>query len=163
MIAEQYRNVVYRLRALKQLGEVSSLLHWDQEVLLPKRGAAGRGDQLAIMAKLRHEQATDPRFVEELRSLAEDRALTGDEAVVVREAWRDIRRAVKVPAPLVEEIARSEAHTHTQWILARKERRFSVVKDALKKLLSLKREYAAAISAYARAEPGYLYDALLDL
>jgi len=78
-------------------------------------------------------------------------------AANIREIRRAYDRATRVPAKLVEELARTSALAHDVWVEARRASDFERFRPWLAKLVALKREEAAAIGA-----GGVLYDALLD-
>ena len=97
---------VWRERAL--LGSCTALLAWDEETYLPRGGAAFRADQLAYLAGLEHEKATDPRLGDLLADVDNSDLVSNplsDEAVNVREWQRQYARLTRVPQPLIEEIA----------------------------------------------------------
>jgi carboxypeptidase Taq len=47
-----------RLAEVNDLGRVAELLDWDERTMMPPRGAAVRAEQLATLARVRHEKAT---------------------------------------------------------------------------------------------------------
>lgn len=155
---QRYDEFVRRVKELRTLGSIEWLLNWDQQTMMPKSGADNRAGQLATLAAVIHEKRTDPRFVELIQSLQSESSLSADARVNLRETWREVERAIKVPAELVRAIVTAEADTHQLWLDARKANKFAVVSSALEKLVGLKREYAQA--TFRR---GSLYDALLDL
>ena len=53
------RQLAERIRRLRDLDAVISLLFWDEETYLPDGGRAGRGTQLGAMESLRHELLVD--------------------------------------------------------------------------------------------------------
>ena len=77
-----------------------------------------RGEQMALLAGLVHERATDPRLGDLLERV-ESSELTGDpesaEAVNVRELRRDYDRETRLPRKLVEEMARVSAQSSQAW------------------------------------------------
>jgi carboxypeptidase Taq len=77
--------------------------------------------------------------------------------VNIREVRRAYERATRVPATLVEELARTSALAQDVWVEARKASDYARFRPWLDKLVALKREEAKAIG-----RDGPLYDALLD-
>src|SRR5262249_37348317 len=75
----------------------------------------------------------------------------------IREIRRGYDRAVKVPAALVEELARVSTMAQQVWRDARKADNFSLFRPPLERLVQLLREKADAIG-----HKGTRYDALLD-
>ena len=115
---------------------------------------------MALLARLGHEQLTAPALGELLGDV-EGSALVAEaesaEAVNVREIRRVYDRAVKVPAALVEELARTVTRAQQVWQEARKHNDFPAFAPWLDKIVRLKREEAQAVG-YADSP----YDALLD-
>src|SRR3954447_7201781 len=107
---QPYEEFTKELREIALLGSINELLSWDEHVNLPSAGAPHRGDQEALMARLRHERFTSPRIGELLSKLESSdlgRDPESDAAANVRETRRDYTRATKLPASLVEEMAKT--------------------------------------------------------
>ncbi len=154
-----YAELVARSRELAVLQSCASVLGWDQQTYMPRGGAAFRGDQLALIAKLAHAEATHPRFGELLSELGGAFEEGTVEAANVRELMHGYNRATKLPGQLVEELARVTAAAHEAWVEARSGNTFATFRPHLETILALKREEAAAVRT---AEHAHLYDALLD-
>lgn len=157
-IQERYESFVELLRERRRLSEIHALCGWDEQVNLPNAAGPGRGEQLAVLAKVIHERSTAPAFVDELQLLRSSDGLTEDQMIVLRETWREVERALKVPAELVAAIAEAESSTYSQWIEARSADSFEHVRTQLENLLALKCEYADALRGERTR-----YDAMLDL
>ncbi len=151
-----YRELIDRYREKCLLDSAAGVLGWDERTYLPPKGSAFRADQMALLAKLSHEKLTHQRLGELLGQLEGSR-LDDDAAVNVREIRRVYDRAVKMPARLVEELARTTTRAQNVWQEARKNNDFPAFAPWLDKLVSLKREEAQAVGY--RESP---YDALLD-
>ena len=145
-------------RDVLQLSRVGGLLNWDEQVNMPPRGAAARGEAKATLAGVLHERICDERFGEALAELGADSALGEFETARVREARRERDRAVRVPAALVRALAQAESAGFEAWQVARAESDFSLFRDPLERIVSLRREEADAVGY----EGGERYDALLD-
>lgn len=158
--AQAYDWLVEWAREIFLLDGSASLLHWDQRTYIPAKGHEHRSRQLALLAKLVHERAADPRIGEAL-SLLEASPLDSPEyphaAANVREWRRDYDRVVKIPQDLAVELVRTASVAETAWEQARQANDWEGFKPHLKRMLELKREEADAVG-YA-SEP---YDALLD-
>lgn len=142
------------------LGSTLGILQWDAEIVMPRNGVKHRGDQMALLAGLVHDRATDAR-IGELLSAVEGSPLIDDpdsvEAVNVRELRRDYDRQTKLPRELVEEMSRVNAHSHQAWAEAREKDEFTLFEPWLDKMFALARQKADAM--------GYddvRYDALLE-
>lgn len=155
-----YEELIQRSREQSLIASCSSLLGWDEQTYMPIGGAGHRGEQLAMLAGLSHDRATDPR-VGDLLATVEGSKLVDDpespEAVNVRELRRTFDRLTRLPRSLVEELARATSKAHQEWITAKRERNFETLRPSLETIFSLKRDEAACLGG--GDEP---YDALLD-
>jgi carboxypeptidase Taq len=149
--------ILNELRIQKNLQGVVALLSWDEQVMMPASAQPQRSEQVSLIAKWKHERLTEERFVTAVREESLKTSLTDEEQAIIRELKRDVDRATLVPSRLVEEISKTESDAHAAWLRAREERSFKVVTPVLKSLLTLKKEYASAISPELSN-----YDALLD-
>lgn len=143
---------------IHDLQEIQQLLDWDQQVIMPPRGAAQRGHQQAALAALVHQRLTSQELGDLIEEIQECPDLDEAGRADVREARRAYRRAVRVPESLVA--ARTEACVHSQlvWEEARAKNDFPLFLPHLQKVLALTREMAQAL----REEGQTLYDALLE-
>ncbi len=145
------------------LAGARSLLEWDQLCMMPRRGAEGRGHQLAALAAVYHEMLGADELGRQLDRLED--ALDGLEphqALVQRGCLRNLRRererALRVPVQLVESLERARTRGHQSWLEAREAERFEVFQPALTELVGLVSEASACL-----VEPGdHPYDALMD-
>ncbi len=154
-----------RLRAaMREIGHARSvlaLLGWDQETMMPRRGAPARAEQIAFMARLVHERLSHPALADRIAEAQADPDVLADsrEQANVREFLRDHERAVRVPAALVEELARTSAQAVEVWRAARERSDFASFAPWLERLVELNRRRAECLGA---PEGGELYDALLE-
>ena len=157
---EAYDGLIRRVKAVSLLGSCEAVLHWDHQTYMPPKGGAHRAEQLALLAGLCHEQFTEPE-VGDLLSLAETGELARVSASAVAVNLREIRRAydraTRIPATLVQELARTSTLAQDVWVEARKASDFGRFRPWLEKLVGLKREEAQAVG-----RGGSLYDALLE-
>src|SRR3954469_9202059 len=95
-----YDDLVRRVREAGVLASCAGLLGWDERTYMPRAGAAHRGEQMALLARLGHEMLPAPR-VGERRAGVEGRPPAAspetDAAANVREIRRDYDRATKLP------------------------------------------------------------------
>ncbi|MBL8867149.1 MAG: carboxypeptidase M32 [Planctomycetia bacterium] len=153
-----YTDLMNRAKTVALLHSCSSVLHWDQQTQMPKAGATHRGEQLALLARLAHKEATNPK-IRDLLIEAESEPCDADsfEAANLREFRHAYDRARKIPPRLVEELARATAMANEAWAEARAAADFAKFRPHLETIVALKREEAAAIGWSAHP-----YDALLD-
>jgi carboxypeptidase Taq len=127
---------------------------------MPVGGVEHRGNQLALLAGLHHEKATDPRIGELLQELERDAPVDDPQAppaVNLRELRRAYGRLTRLPRRLIEELTRTTTLAQHEWAAARRAADFARFRPWLEKILSLKRCEAECL--------GYEdlpYDALLD-
>jgi carboxypeptidase Taq len=145
-------------QAGRDLRVASSILEWDQETLMPPRGAAARGRVLATLAAARHERLTAPELRAALEDFAAEVAPDSDDAAQADRARHEIDRASRIPAELASAEAAAQSAALVSWQAARAARDFSLFAPDLRRLLAIVREKAAA---WAGAQ-GRPYDALLD-
>ena len=66
-----YDELRERLGRINDLSRAASLLAWDERTMMPKAGAEARSEQLATLARVRHEMFTDEaigRLIDEVRA-----------------------------------------------------------------------------------------------
>ena len=114
------------MHQLADLGRMSALLSWDQQVLMPRKGAEGRARAVATLRVIRHRQLTDPRLGE-LLDEARAADLDAPRAAMVRVLAHDRDRAVKLPDDLVRRLALAGSRGQTVWEVARKRPRLGAV------------------------------------
>lgn len=158
--AQAYAELVQLSRETTVMASSLALLQWDAEICMPRGGVKHRGEQMALVAGIVHDRATQPRIAE-LLSAIEGTPLVSDEesaeAVNVREIRRDFDRATRLPRRLVEEMARVSALSSQAWSEARDHDDFKSFAPWLDQTFALAREKADAFG-YKTAR----YDALLD-
>lgn len=160
-MSQDYAALQKLLREVATLASVGNLLHWDQETMMPPKAAPLRAEELALVARLAHERATNPRIDELLTRCEADSALVADplEAANLREIRRDYDRALKLPPELVAEINETSSHAVEAWKQARADNDFGRFRPWLERQFELGRRKAECFGAPAGGE---LYDALVD-
>lgn len=155
-----YEKLCNHVRQAAQLESISALLNWDERTYMPLEAGDYRAEQIALVTSLIHERRTDPRlgaWLDQLASHPEMSDAKSDVATVVRRVRREYERQKKLPARLVEELARQSVAGQQVWVEARKANDFNRLAPFLQSILDLKREQAVCW--------GYddcPYDALLD-
>src|SRR5262249_32027856 len=142
------------------LDRAARLLSWDQETMMPKRGAGLRARSRATIQGIFHHRLTHPRLGELLDGVAEPAApgaLPVEDPASGRELQRDYDRAVKLPNSFVRELAEATARGVEVWRHAREDARFADFVPALARIIELKRRQSEYLG-YAE----HPYDAHLD-
>jgi carboxypeptidase Taq len=151
-----YERLAARFRLIATIGECGSMLGWDAATVMPPGGGAARGEQLAVLAVLRHAQLVAPEVEADLAA-----AETADpwEAANLRLMRHAFARAQALPADLVEAQAKVNSDCEKVWRVARHDGDFAMVKPQLAEVLRLTREVAGCLSASLGLDR---YDALMD-
>ena len=155
---EQLRS---RLAEISDLGSAGAILAWDQQVMMPARGAFVRAEQLATIGRIAHEKFIAPevgKLLDELEGFEQEHDYDSFEASLIRVVRADYAKASKVPAELRAEIARASSLALPVWAKARRENDFDAFRPLLERNLELRRRYIACFDGDF-AEP---YDVLLD-
>lgn len=155
-----YTRLCTHARETALLESVLSLLNWDERTLLPAAGGAYRADQVTYLSNLMHQRRTDPRVGEWLGQLGDSelaRDPHSDAGATIRELKREYDKQRKLPASLVEQLARAAVLGQQAWTEARQRNDFASFQPHLETMIRLKREQAQAIG-YAQ----HPYDALID-
>ena len=145
------------LKQTAALSQVSGLIAWDQETMMPERGAQQRAEQAGAMAAVIHARESDPRISEWLSEI-DHNSLSEFDQCNVDQAKRSHLHATKIPEQLASEMAKASAEGQMIWTKARDAKDFSMFAPALKKLVELKRQEAACLAQDGMSD----YDALLD-
>lgn len=141
---------------LYYLRTVAGLLSWDQETMMPPKGAESRAKQLSLISSLHHQRLTSPQFGE-LLSQIQAESLDPDMQPIAREMARDYHRAVKVPIRLVQEMTETASLAYDAWTRARQQADFDSFAPWLEKVFALKKEEAHCLGFEKNP-----YDAHLD-
>jgi len=158
-----YDSLLQRSREIALYSSAASVLSWDQETYMPVKAGAYRAEQLGQMAGLAHRLGTAPEIGDWLKACEDSLPPCADEeetalrAANVREWRRDYDRATKLPARLVEDLAKTTSLAREAWAQARQESNFAAFAPWLEKILGLVREQAEGWGYTTCA-----YDALLE-
>lgn len=147
----------------EELGRVSdvrsaiALLHWDQEVNMPPKGAPARGEQLATLSAIAHRMFTDPALGDGLKELADGGGLGADDGKLVEETLYDYERATKLPESFVHTFAEEQSKAYVAWVEAREKADFALFCPHLETMVDLLRQKADFLGY-----EGSPYNALLE-
>ena len=64
--------LLQHLRQTAALEQVAGLISWDQETMMPSKGAAERVEQSGVLAELLHGRHSDPKIMEWIGGLDTD-------------------------------------------------------------------------------------------
>jgi len=161
MIETPLSQLRQRWRQIHDLQEAQGVLDWDQQTMMPRRGAEQRGQQVAALAAVAHEKLTAPKLGDLLAAAEVDAAALDrdpDLRADLRELRRERDRAVRLPGELVAEKARVCALAQSAWEEAHTAGDFARFAPHLERVLKVMREVAGAL----RQGEASAYDVLLD-
>lgn len=152
-----YEKYKAHARKITDVNLAAGVLHWDQEVNMPPKGAAFRAQQLATLSEISHGFSVDADYGKLLEELDEDSKLSEDERRNIELSLKAFRKSQKYTAEFVKNHSVSVSEAFQAWDKAKKENDFSIFQPKLEKLVKLKRE-ECEILGYSE----HPYDALLD-
>ena len=142
--SKSYNDLLERLREITHLNHASAVLNYDRQVFMPQadNSQSSRGKQLAVLATIAHEKATDPvigKLIDEasadltelLKTSAEDEALTTAKRILELEKDSYLKSTV-IPNELAARKAALEASANHAWVKARQSNDFASFAPALK-------------------------------
>jgi carboxypeptidase Taq len=160
-VSEKFDELRTRLEEINDLVKTASLLAWDQQTMMPPRGATSRAEHLATIGRIAHQKFTSPEvghLLDDLQEFEQQHEFDSLEASLVRVARRDWEKSRRVPSELRAEMSRSSALALPVWVEARKNNDFASFLPVLQKNLDLRKRYVECFDGMYD-EP---YDALLD-
>jgi carboxypeptidase Taq len=131
-------------REITNLGNISGLLGWDQEVMMPDKGIQARKQQKKILSGILHDKITSEELGELLETI-DPEGLSIEDKAIYREIKWSHDRSKKVSRDLDQKISEKSSETVKVWQEAKEEDSFEKVRPHLEELLELKREYARQI------------------
>jgi len=149
-----------RLTELEDLRHAAALMGWDQQTMMPTRGATARAEAIAAIERVRHGKFIAEETGELLEAAAEELRSAdpdGDDRRLVEVAARRWDKSRRVPTSLASEIARAGSIGQRVWVTARSSNDFTAFAPYLERNVSLAREYVTCFENFDCA-----YDALLD-
>ncbi|MBV9804318.1 MAG: carboxypeptidase M32 [Solirubrobacterales bacterium] len=149
-----------RLAELADLRSVAQLLDWDQQTMMPPRGAPARAETVATVQRLSHEMFVADETGRLLAAAAahlDGAPPDSDDAALVRVVTRRWEKARRVPSKLAADLARAASIGQQAWIAARRDADFAGFAPYLERNFELVRRYIDCFDDFDCA-----YDALLD-
>ncbi len=153
-----YQQLHNHFSRIGHLEEIAAIVEWDQAVNMPPAAGPERAKATAGLARISHEMLADPSVTEWLTEIDESE-LDPFQCANVSEIRRLHRRALAVPADLIEATAQATKVSEHAWRQYRAENDFSSFAPYLKNVIAAKREVGAALADALEMDP---YDALMD-
>jgi carboxypeptidase Taq len=148
------------LAEIEDLRVASGVLGWDQQTMMPPRGANSRAEALATLERISHEQfvATETgRLIDGARAALNGSDPSSDEARLVAVTERRWNKARQVPTTLAADMARAASLGQEAWVAARAANDFKAFIPHLERNIDLARQYIDCFDGFDCA-----YDVLLD-
>jgi len=140
-----------KLLEISDFGACTAVMGWDEAVFMPPKGAGARGRQIARLATLRHQKATDPalgRLLDRLAVFAESLPPDSQDAALIRVARRDFDLSARVPSDYVTRASEHGSASYNAWVKARPANDFPSIIPYLETALDLSRELAGFFPGY---------------
>lgn len=154
-----YETLHSEFEQVGRLRHAQAMLMWDEAVMMPAGGGAGRADAMATLAAIEHRLVSAQRIGDLTAAALADEPLDGWQRANVRTMRRAWERARALPEALVAEFSRASSRCEQVWRKARPANDWAGVADALAGVMALARERAQALAAALNLHP---YDALMD-
>ncbi|KAF9292830.1 hypothetical protein BGZ88_006082 [Linnemannia elongata] len=145
-----YEKLVVLLKDISHIKGISSVLVWDQMVMMPKNAADARANQTAVLDAVIHDMETSP-ILGALLEECECRRLAGElsnelnpyELANIRIALKSYRQETVVPKDLVRALATSTTKANCAWKEAREASDWSKFAPLLEEQVMLNRQKVA--------------------
>ena len=81
---DDYEQFISRVKDIHKIGALQGHLGWDQETIMPAKGAESRGEILSWLAKEQHSRTIDPELGQLIERLSQDDSLDQDQKRIQR-------------------------------------------------------------------------------
>ncbi|MFL2882412.1 MAG: carboxypeptidase M32 [Candidatus Poseidoniaceae archaeon] len=132
-----YQLFIERVKEIHRIGAIQGHLGWDQETIMPPKGAKARSEILSWLAKEQHARVIDPDFGEMIIQLENTANLDENQLANVRELRRRYDKAVKLPSDFVANYALARSQALVAWQEARAASDFTMFQPHLEKLVEM--------------------------
>ncbi len=156
-MGDLYNKYIQRMQKIADVLYASAVLQWDQETYMPPKGASIRARQLATLAGIAHELATDKELGDILNELHASDKLNEKQKKNIAHSLRDYNIRKKYPNSFVQELTLTLSEAFVAWSEAKEKNDYNLYAPKLKKLIALKQKETQLLG-YEK----HPYDALLD-
>jgi carboxypeptidase Taq len=139
------------------INHATSLMGWDFETYMPRKGTEERGVADSQLQLLHKERLLSKDFVGLVESGKKQMGLNDVEKGIIRVLDRDITKETKIPKELTEAESLESIRGNMAWRKARKKSDFMMYEPHLKNMIEIKKQIAEKIG-YEK----HPYNALLD-
>ena len=154
---KNYKDIVDHLQKLADVNGAIAVLSWDKETYLPAGAAGLRGRQMATLSAVSHEMSIDPKLIDGVNHLIDNKEIEADERINLIRVKRDIEQKTKFSTEFVETMSLAISEGYHAWAEARKKSDYSIYQEKLDTVIQLKKQ-SIDILGYE----DHPYDALID-
>ncbi len=161
MVIADYKKLLEKAKELMVWTGTNNIIQWDFECYLPRGATEQRSMQMAALEELIHEKTVDPEIGKLLASVKSSTKFK-DASDVERRNVHLIQKTydeqTKLPADLVEKIAKEYAIAVDAWKRAKAAKKYAIFKPELEKTIELVKQKAHYLDPSKPA-----YEVLVDL
>ena len=144
-------------RPIWSINHAASLMGWDFETYMPRKGTEERGVADSQLQLLHKELLLSKDFVDLVESGKKQKGLTDVEKGIIRVLDRDITKETKIPKELTEAESLERIRGNMVWRQAREKSDFMMYEPHLRNMIEIKKKIAEKIGYEMHP-----YNALLD-
>jgi len=155
-----YDKLLAKYKEIILLRNVSGQIQWDFEVMMPKKGAPQRAEELSLLSGLVHKRSTDPEIASLLNEIKQHKDYDKLSDIQKRNVLlfeRSYDKLTRIPTVFAQELTKHSAVATPKWKEAKRKADYSIFQNELAKMVELKKQQAAYLNP--DLDP---YDVLLD-
>lgn len=155
-----YKKLQERLLRVAHLKHTSSMLKWDEAVMMPKGGVGIRSESLATLNNLIREELSKKENLMLIQQAKEDVTLNAWEKTNLDLIEKQVKISINTPEKLLIKMTESSIVAEQAWRSMREENNWKDFKPLLEKNINFVREYSNILGETLGLSP---YDAMIDL
>lgn len=143
---ERLKKLVKQLKAIDTYRQISSVLSWDQETMMPEGAIDARSNQLSTLTGHLHDMWAQPNITTEIESHIDIKTgqsnpnLTNEEQTFMRELYPIWKRNTQLSKELVTKLSEVTSQAQHVWQEARKTNNFELFAPHLQTIIDLQKE-----------------------
>lgn len=154
-----YEALEDEMKALHAIDHALGILHWDEQVMISKRGVNDRAESMALLESMSHEKLVSEKLGEFLDGTAQE-SVDSWQRANLREIARRRDVAHAVPKDLIVALTRASARCLESWRNNRMRNDWHSTAPLLGEVINLVQQKAQCLADYFGVSP---YDALLSV
>ena len=143
---ERLKKLVKQLKAIDTYRQISFVLSWDQETMMPEGAINARSNQLTTLTGHLHDMWAQPNLTTEIKSHIDIKTgqpnpnLTNEEQTFIRELYPIWKRNTQLSKELVTKLSEVTSQAQHVWQEARKTNNFELFAPHLQTIIDLQKE-----------------------